>query len=128
MPDHEPVPDMHTSLEIGWSKDKLFIGGITDCFIPAAIGSRPVSGLIGARNGQKQADIRMACTEGKHLFRGQRIKAQSTAADKPAAALLIAPENDSLQTPADFRNLIPVDLPVAGETYGILFRTRCSAF
>lgn len=127
MPDHEPVPDMHTSLEIGWSKDKLFIGGITDCFIPAAIRSRPVSGLIGARNGQKKADIRMTRTEGKHLFRGQRIKAQSTAADKPAAALLIAPENGSLQTPADFRDPIPINLPVAGETYGILFRTRCFA-
>ena len=127
MPDHKPVPDMHTSLEIGGSKDQFFIGGITDRFIPAAIGSRPVRGLIGAWNGQKQAGIRMAVTEGKDLLRGQRVKPQSTAADKPAAALLIAPGNGSFQTPADFRNPLPVNVPVAGEAYGILFRTRCSA-
>ena len=66
----------------------------------------------------------MIRAEGKHFFRSQRVKTQSSAADKPAGSLLIAPVNGGFQALPDFRHRFPVNLAVAGKTYRILFNPR----
>ena len=104
MLDHKPVPDMHASLEIKRRKNQLIIGAVPDPVIPAAVGKGPAGRLLGARNGQEQAGIRMIRPEGKHFLRGQRIKTQRAAAHKPAEALSVTPEYGFLQAPADFRD------------------------
>ena len=124
MPDHEPVPDMHASLEIGRSQDQFIVGRIPDPLIPAPVGNGPVRGLVCTWNGQEQTNIRMIRAEGKHFFRSQRVKTQSSAADKPAGSLLIAPVNGGFQALPDFRHRFPVNLAVAGKTYRILFNPR----
>ena len=118
---------MHTPSEIGGGQNQFIVSGIPDPLISAAVCSRPVSGLIGTWNRQEEPDIRMIRTEGQDFFRGQRIKTQSSAADKPAGTLLITPENGVFQAQPDFRHPFPVNPAVPGETYRILFKPRCSA-
>ena len=124
---HKAIPDVHASLEIGRSKNPLIVSTVPDPLIPAAVGSRPVFSLIGARDGQEQAGIRMVRPEGEHFLRGQRVKPQCAAAHKPAVTLPVTPENGRLQAPADFRNRLRVYPAVAGKTHGILFSSRCPA-
>lgn len=121
MPDHETVPDMHASLEIGRRQDQFIIGGIPDSLIPEPVGNGPVRGLVCTRNGKEQTNVRMACTESQYFFGGQRIKTQCAAADKPAGSLLMAPENGGFQPLPDFRLPFPACLAMTGKTYRILF-------
>ena len=124
MPDHEPVPDMHASLEIGRSQDQFIVGRIPDLLIPAPVRNGPVRGLVCTWNSQEQTNIRMIHAEGKHFFRSQRVKTQCAAADKPAGPLFITPENGGFQALPDFRHRFPVNLAVAGKTYRILFNPQ----
>ena len=124
---HEPVPDVHASLEIGRSKNQLVVGAVPDPLIPAAVGSRPVFSLIGARDSQEQSGIGMIRPEGEYFLRSQRIKPQRAAAHKPAVTLPVTPGYGILQAPADFRDPLRVNPAVAGKAYGILFSSRCSA-